>query len=244
MVAEAAIIGGTGVGERLAAMPGRTIHIPTSEGQLAGKELEHNGRKILLVNRHSVGHKVPPHKVNYRAIALGLKKAGVRVCISTAAVGSLRREWGPGTMVAVSDFVDLTGRFQTLFDRSVVHTDFSDSVSPLVIQSILQGAKELALPIKPSGVYVCGNGPRYETPYEITLYSKIGDLVGMTAATEAILLREAGIAYGCLATVTNLAAGMDKVVLEHEDVVRQMRNSADASVKLVLRAIELYLGAA
>jgi len=205
-------------------MGGQAIHIPTPEGLMRGRILD----DLVLIQRHSVGHKTPPHLVNYAAFALGLTKLGVKTCFATAAVGSLRAEWGPGTIVAPHDFMDITGRGTTLYHRTVVHTDFS---SPLPARThLLQDG------VIDGGIYVCGNGPRYETPYEIDLYSRIGDVVGMTAASEAIVMREAGIDYGCLCVVTNLACGIADYPLNHEEVVDEMNRSGARAVEILLEA--------
>ncbi len=236
MHVDAAIIGGTGTGDQLLAMPGEVVHLPTSAGFLRGRLLDVEGKKVLALGRHSSGHKVPPHKVNYLAMARGLQELGARACFATAAVGSLRPEWGAGTLVVCSDFIDLTGRFQTLFDTSVVHTDFSQPFAGR--NAILKAAGDVGEKVQDGGVYVCGNGPRYETPAEIKLYTQFGgDVVGMTAATEAILMREAGIDYGCLAIVTNLACGITDQPLSHEEVVDEMKRSGSRALKILMRAV-------
>ena len=154
---------------------------------------------------------------------------GARACLATAAVGSLRREWGPGTLVAARDFLDLTYRNVTLHDRKVVHTDFSDPFparDALLQEGVVDG-----------GVYLGLNGPRYETPVEIETFRGLGaDLVGMTASTEAILFREAGIPYGLLAIVTNLAAGLSDAPLDHEEVVVEMERSGARAVAILMEA--------
>jgi 5'-methylthioadenosine phosphorylase len=236
MRVDAGIIGGTGIGALLLAMPGEVVHVPTEKGFLRGRLLDVEGKKVFALSRHSSGHKVPPHKVNYAAMAVGLRQLGARKCFATAAVGSLRPEWGCGTLVACSDFVDMTGRFPTLYDREVVHTDFSHPFPAR--NAILQAAVDLGAPVHDGGVYVCGNGPRYETPEEIRLYGEFGgDVVGMTAASEAILMREAGIDYGCLAIVTNLACGITDQPLSHEEVVDEMNRSGDLALRILLQAV-------
>lgn len=234
---EVAVIGGTGMGERLQRSSGNPVHVPTPAGTLRGRVLEAGGREVLLLSRHSAGHKVPPHRVNYTAMALGLKLAGVKACIATAATGSLREDWPDGTLVACTDFLDLTGRNATLFDREVVHTDFSTPFGPAGTQALREAASHLGMDLR-EGVYACGNGPRYETPHEIRLYRQFGgDVVGMTAATEAILMREAGIDYSCLAVVTNLAAGIAGHPLSHEEVVEEMERSGSRTADLIFEAI-------
>lgn len=235
MRVDAAIIGGTGIGDRLTALGGESMHVPTQAGMLRGKVIELRGRTVLLLKRHSAGHKVPPHMVNYRAMALGLAALGVPVCFATAAVGSLREDWGGGTMAVCHDFLDLSFRNPTLFDRTVVHTDFTNPFGPIARKALLSGGGD---DLKDKAVYVCGNGPRYETPHEIQMYRQLGgDVVGMTAATEAVLFRESGIAYGCLAVVTNFACGISPTPLTHEEVVEEMERSGQKAVDILASAV-------
>ncbi len=216
------------------------MEVPTPHGMLAGRVVELGGVEALLIGRHSAGHKVPPHLVNYKAMALGLKALGVENCLSTAAVGGLRREWPAGTLVACSDFLDFTGRNLTLFDKQVVHTDFSAPFGVRGRAALLAAGADLGIDIKREGIYLCGNGPRYETPAEIRLYGQFGaDLVGMTAATEAILMREAGIDYACLAIVTNLAAGISPTPLSHEEVVEKMEETGPVVLRVLERAASI-----
>lgn len=237
MRVDVGIIGGTGIGNRLASLPGSAIHVPTSEGLLRGRLVEVSGKSVILIGRHGFGHKVPPHAVNYKAMALGLHAIGVGVCFATAAVGSLRADWGAGTRVVCSDFVDLTARNETVFERSVKHTDFSLPFGESSRGALIGAASARGVSIHTEGIYVCGNGPRYETPHEIEHYKHLGDVVGMTAATEAIVMREAGIDYGCLAIVTNLAAGISDHPLSHEEVVTEMERGGPVTVEVLLEAV-------
>lgn len=243
MNVEIAIIGGTGVGDRLASLGGRPLHVPTPYGILQGHRIEHDGLGIFLIRRHSAGHKVPPHHVNYRAMAAGCAQLGVKSCFATAAVGSLRAEWGPGTFVLCHDSLDLTGRNLTLFDRQVYHRDISHPMSPRLREALSAEAAIIGLELKQRGVYVGLNGPRYETPHEIQLFKEIGDVVGMTAASEAILFREAFVDYTCLSIVTNLAAGIATHELNHEEVVDEMNRAGAVAVNLILAAAHRVAGA-
>lgn len=235
--ADVALIGGTGIGDVLATQPGEPLCVLTAFGPLRGRVVQQEGFRLLLLQRHSAGHKTPPHLVNYRAAATGLRQLGIRWCLASAAVGSLRKDWPTGTLIACSDFTDLSARNLTLYSDSVHHTDFSEPFSATVNKALQQAGETTGHPVQPGGVYINGNGPRYETPHEIRLMEKVGDLVGMTAASEAIVMREAGIEYGCLAVVSNLAAGLEDVELSHEDVVMQMKASG-------VKALAVLLGAA
>lgn len=237
MRVDVGIIGGTGIGERLLALGGSPLFVPTVWGVLRGRYIEHRGVNLFVVGRHSAGHRVPPHKVNYRAMAVGMKQLGVAACLSTAASGSFRQEWMPGTLVACSDFLDFTGRFPTLFDRSIQHTDFTAPFSERARAALISAASQLGYSIQGHGVYLSDNGPRFETPAEIEMYKSLGaDLAGMTAASEAILMHEAGVEYGCLAIVTNLVAGISPDPISHQEVLDEMQRSGAKAVEVLLRA--------
>ena len=232
-----AIIGGTGIGAKLGELGGKTVIVPTSKGLLRGKVIEHQKVKIFLAQRHSSGHRTPPHQINYQAIAMGLKILGVKACFSTTAVGSVREDWPAGTIAVCSDFIDLTARQTTLYTNEVVHTDFTHPFDQMSRIALLDSAAELGIHINDGAVYVGTAGPRYETPEEVKMVRIMGgDVVGMTATSEAIVMQEAGIPYACLTIVTNLASGMDAPKLNHEDVVEMMNRSSKTAVQLLLSA--------
>jgi len=217
---KAAIIGGTGVQQ----LPGFTLkheHVLTGETYLLEGTLE--GCPVLLLPRHSKGHRVPPHQIDHRRHVQLLKEQGVQVVLATAAVGSLRTDWTPGTLVVLSDFLDFTRTIYTLFDHEVIHTDFSQPFSPLLRDALIETAREQGVPVQPEGVYVCASGPRYETPAEIRMFRMLGgDVIGMTVVPEAILCREAGLHYAAVAIVTNLGTGLSQRPLSHTEVTEVM----------------------
>lgn len=236
-----AIIGGTGVGSRLAALPGKPAAVHTPYGRLRGRVIELGGATVLAVQRHSSGHATPPHHVNYAGNVAGLRAVGVRHVLATAAVGCLRREWPVGTIVRCTDFIDLSSRNLTLFDRKVVHSPMDapfGGKSPVLNEAMAAaGLSDLG-----KAVYLQANGPRYETFAEIAAYATLGaDLVGMTAASEAILMREAGITYECLAVVTNLAAGLGEEI-DHGAVGDVMGDKAEVVFDVLARAAGIIKG--
>ncbi len=241
MQVDVGIIGGTGIGDRLASLGGTVTHVPTPYGMMRGMVLEQNGVRFFLVRRHSAGHKTPPHQVNYKAFAAGLQALGARRCFASAAVGSLRPDWVPGTFVVCSDFLDLTFRNLTMFERVVEHRDFTDPTSPSGNRALVEAGEHLGIEIEPKGIYLGLNGPRYETPHEIQMLKNIGDVVGMTASSEAICMREVGIDYSCLAVVTNLAAGISETPLHHGEVVEVMQTRGEKAVQLFLHAAQIAI---
>lgn len=232
------LIGGSGIGSRLEAMGGPRVGIPCEGGLIKGRLLTLGGKSVLAVQRHSKGHKTPPHKVNYNAFARAAQQLGVKGVFATAAVGSLVPEWTPGTFVACSDFLDGSCRQTTIYDRTVVHRDFTHPFDPKMRAALLEAAKAKNEPMQEKGVYLTLNGPRYETPAEIRMLRDWGaELVGMTASSEAIVMRECLVPYACFAVVTNLAAGISESELDHTEVLDVMEARGGLVLDLIADAM-------
>jgi 5'-methylthioadenosine phosphorylase len=229
------LIGGSGMAKFLAELGGTPVHIPTERGCVRGRALNYGGHGFLVVTRHAAGHRLPPHRVPYLAIAQAMRSMGVAGCLATAAVGSLRPEWPVGSLAVATDFLDPSARNVTVFDQTVVHTPFS---TPFPLASALvQAAQDVGERVIPESVYVNVNGPRYETPAEIRSSQTLGgDVVGMTCGSEAIAMGEFGVPYGCLCIVTNLAAGLSNVAPNHPEVEAAVNAAGPKVVKILLAA--------
>lgn len=217
------------------ALPGKSLIVPTIHGQIEAKDIGW----AIAVARHSRGHRLPPHRVNYLAIGSGLSKLGVEGCVATAAVGSVNPDFKVGTALLCTDLIDYTARSLTHYQDSVHHTDFTNPFD-VEINRRLQGVWEenegrALTTVK----YACTDGPRYETPAEIARIRRDGaDVVGMTAASEAISLREVGIPYSCVCIVTNAAASPGGAPLNHEEVVQAVEKAADRLFELIRKVCE------
>ena len=241
-----AIIGGTGAfteGEELNNR--ESIEVSTEYGNVNLDIIKIGGTRVALLKRHGQKHSIPPHKINYRANIMALKMLGVKRILTTAAVGLLNREFKPGELVLVSDFMDFTwGRDSTFFDgtgQEVVHVDMTNPYCLYLSGKLIDAAQELKIPLVSEGAtYVCTQGPRFETPAEILMYRNLGaDLVGMTSVPEVALAREAEICYATVAIVTNYAAGISDNPLTHQEVLERM-DMASAKVRTLLtKTIEL-----
>jgi 5'-methylthioadenosine phosphorylase len=199
-----------------------------------------DGTEIVFLARHGIPHRVPPHKVNYRANIWGFKSLGVERIISIGAVGGIKRAMQPGSVVVLDQIIDMTlgARAATFYDEEkVVHVDFTHPYCSELREIFIQAAGHVSLPVKKSGTYICVNGPRLETEKEIEFFSFIGaDVVGMTAMPEAALARELEMCCTGISVVTNYAAGIAGARLTTTEVVETMRNSLDA-LKALLRAV-------
>jgi len=231
-----AIIGGTGLGEGTG---GTTREVETPYGTVQLSYDHTTG--LWFVPRHGPGHRVPPHRINYRALIWALWQLKVNWVLATAAVGSLHRQLPPGRVVLVDQFIDWTRcRPHTFFDRdTVVHTDFTEPYCPTLRRLLATQLAACGLDFAETGCYVCTEGPRYETPAEVrALFALGGQVVGMTNVPEVVLAREAGLCYALAAVVTNYGAGLSSEKLDHRQVVELM----DRVRPRLLEAITAALG--
>jgi len=239
-----AIVGGTGVYD-----PGvldhweeRVVRTPYGEARVALGE--YRGIRVGFLARHGPGHRVPPHRVNYRANIWALRELGLARVLATAAVGSLNPDMKPGDFVLVDQFIDFTRRRESTFfeggEAGVVHVDFTEPYCPELRAVLARAARELAIEAHQGGVYVCTEGPRFETPAEIRAFRLLGgDLVGMTNVPEVVLAREANLCYALVAAVTNFAAGISATPLTHQEVLEVMAANAARLRSLLWRAVEM-----
>lgn len=243
MTAKIGIIGGTGVYDPKMLNNIKEETVSTEYGEVVVKIGTYMDQEVAFLARHGAGHTVAPHKINYRANIMALKILGVEKVIATAAVGSLNLDLKPGDFVLVDQFIDFTkNRVQTFFEgeEGVVHVDFTEPYCPEVRKLLKTSAESIGLLTHPEGVYVCTEGPRFETPAEITMYKKWGaDVVGMTSVPEVVLAREAELCYATVAMVTNFAAGISPSALTHAEVVEIMAENNENLKALIMKAIEL-----
>jgi 5'-methylthioadenosine phosphorylase len=205
------IIGGSGVERPAAGFTEQQIETPY------GTALVWTGsgdqQDVVFLSRHGVEHDVPPHRINYRANIKALEQLGVDRVVATFAVGGIAEDIPPGGVVALSDIIDFTsGREFTFFgggSEGLRHTAFTEPFSPALREALVRLAPRYDVSIRPSGTYICFNGPRFETAAEIRMSAMLGaDVVGMTAMPEAILARELEIHYAGVAISVNWAAGV------------------------------------
>jgi len=159
----------------------------------------------VLINRHGDGFPLPPHAINHRANIRALADLGYQDVLSVNSVGSLKPDLPPGTIVSCSDYVGLQQGPATFFDTELKGgaSGIANNLIPLLVEKL---APEFA--IKTGKVYVQMRGPRFETKAEIRIVQAWGDVIGMTAASEADLCSELGLRYNSLAVVDNYANGL------------------------------------
>lgn len=240
------VIGGSGLyrAQILAGPEERTILTPYGQAVLSIGTCA--GVQVAFLARHGHDHSVPPHLVNYRANLWALGQLGVQKVISTAAVGSMNPAMKPGHFVLVDQFIDFTrSRQYTFFEgpQEVRHVDMTEPYCPALRSVVFDSAVSADADVHNGGVYVCTEGPRFETPAEISMLRGWGaDVVGMTNVPEVILAREIGLCYMTIAIVTNMAAGMAGRQLTHDEVVDVMDQSRDTLERILETSIAGLIG--
>ena len=195
--------------------------------------------EVVFFPRHGAGHRVPPHKVNYRANIWALQQAGADRIIAVNAVGGISPEMAPRCLALPDQLIDYSsGREHTFFDGAdgeVRHVDFSEPYSAALRGGITRAATQLGIAVVDSGTYGCTNGPRFETPAEIRRMQRDGcSIVGMTGMPEAVLARELEIDYACVAVVANWAAGIGDSELDMADILANLEHGIEQLRPLLL----------
>lgn len=238
-----AIIGGTGVYGT--SHNSRVEKVRTKYGEVELDIVNIDGEEIVFLARHGREHSKPPHLINYKANMMALKEYGVKYIYATAAVGSCNENYGPGDVVMISDFVDFTkSRPVTFFeggDEPVKHVDMSDPYCKNMREKFDFYSKELGLDIKGDAVYICTEGPRFETASEIKMYKNIGDVVGMTSVPEVVFAKELGLCYSAIGIITNWCTGIGGEIAIHDiqgSVDKNRENITDVFIKVFKEGLD------
>jgi 5'-methylthioadenosine phosphorylase len=227
-----AIIGGTGIYEIVEQgreVDTKILETPYGQSPEISKFKLHD-KEIVFMSRHAAGHTYPPHMVNYIANIWALKKMGVKRIIATNAVGSMDKSIIPGDFVVPHDFLDFTHkRKSTFYDDRTVHVDVTDPYCPQLRNILISSGQVIE-----DGVYVCTEGPRFETAAEVDMFRKLGGtVVGMTGLPEAVLAREIEMCYTSICTVSNFAASISPNKLTIDEVFQVMGEKREKLIDLI-----------
>jgi len=237
-----AIIGGSGLAKlsTLEAPRRQVMRTPYGEPSGALTFGKVAGAEVVFLARHGYGHTLAPHEINYRANLWALRELKVEGVLSVATVGGIRSDMGPGTLVVPDQIIDYShSRKATFFEGSempVIHVDFTEPYTPALRQRLLGAAAACGEAVIDGGVYACTQGPRLETAAEIERIARDGgDMVGMTGMPEAVLAREAELAYATLGVVVNHAAGRgdSKHEIKLEELEEVMRATMTRAVRIM-----------
>lgn len=204
--------------------PALTGHVGTLRSVVTRK-----GRRVLVIGARThyyegYGVRRVVHSVRTAAAA------GVQTMVLTNGAGGIKSTWHPGRPVLISDHINMTG------DTPLEGATFIDLTDLYSLR-----LRNLARTIDASldeGVYTQFRGPQYETPAEVQMVKSFGGhIVGMSTALEAIAARQAGMEILGFSLITNMAAGIQKHPLSHEEVLEAGRNAEPVISSLLARVI-------
>jgi len=206
----------------------KKVTISGHYGKLALGEIQNRTVVIMQGRNHFYeGHDIADVVFPTRTLCM----LGIKTLILTNSAGGIDSSLSPGNLMIITDHINLMGinplrgenddRFGTRFP------DMSDIYDNGIVNILLSALAASGLE-KRSGIYAALCGPSYETPAEIQMLKLLGaHAVGMSTAPEAIIARHMGVKVGGISCITNMAAGVSKKKLTHnevEDAAKAVKN--------------------
>ncbi|MCU1413309.1 MAG: Purine nucleoside phosphorylase [Microbacteriaceae bacterium] len=247
--AEIAVIGGSGLYSLFDA-PAVTIATPYGDVPVTVGSL--GGRDVAFITRHGADHSVAPHLINYRANIWALASLGVKVILSSSAVGGIGADCPPGTLVLTDQFIDRTwGRPDTFYDQgSVQHLPAADPFDPALHALAAAALADAGETFVDRGTVVVIQGPRFSTRAESLWFRDLGAAtVNMTMYPEVPLASELNIGTVNLSFVTDTDAGLARDsdpenAVSHQLVMARLLDAQPriiAAIETIVRALPAEL---
>ena len=166
---------------------------------------------------------------------------GAKTLILTNAVGALNIAFKPGGFMLIRDHV-LFGVPSPLIGPNIEELgtrfpDMSEVYSKDLRKKIAEAADDLDIKLY-KGTYLQASGPNFETPAEIFMFRRLGaDVVGMSTACEAVAANHMGMKVCGISCISNMAAGISKTPLTHEEVQKTADIAAPKFKALITESI-------
>jgi purine-nucleoside phosphorylase len=169
------------------------------------------------------------------------RRLGARVLVLTNAAGGVHPEFGPGTLMIISDHLNLTGRTPLIGPNAdgigERFPDLVDAWSTRLRERLRAAGRDEDVPLE-EGIYAGLLGPQYETPAEVRMLRTLGaDAVGMSTVLEAIAARWAGLEVAGISLVTNAGAGYTGQPLTHEEVLAAGNEAGPRLARVIRRFV-------
>lgn len=241
--ADIGIFGGSGLYSFLNDVSEITVETPygsPSDNVFVG---DYKGKKVAFLPRHNRNHRIPPHKINYRANVWAFKELGISSVICPCAAGSLQKYVEPGSFVIADQWVDRTkGREDTFFDGPIAtHVSPAYPYTEELRKMAIEAAKENSIKVHENGTVVVINGPRFSSKAESEWFTKMGwQVINMTQYPEAHLVKEAGMACVNISLITDYDSGLvgDCEPVSHAEVMKVFSANIENLRKLLYSLIE------
>ncbi|HEX6971669.1 MAG TPA: S-methyl-5'-thioadenosine phosphorylase [Limnochordia bacterium] len=227
--AEIGVFGGSGFYQFAAGEAVDEVWVETPYGPPSDRIalVEFAGKRVAFLPRHGKDHRIPPHRINYRANVWAMKSLGVTSLIGPSAAGSLQPHVRPGDFVVVDQFVNRTwGRADTFYDGPVTtHVSAADPYCPTLRRLAIEAARAEGIRVHERGTVVVIQGPRFSTRAESREFASHGwEVINMTQYPEGYLARELEMCYVNIALITDYDVGLadDPSVapVSHDEVLR------------------------
>lgn len=203
-------------------------------GELGGKRIVAMGGRFHSYEGYDMDDVTMPIRV--------LKRMGVKTVILTNAAGGVNTSYIPGDLMAITDYINLTGKNPltgpNLDVFGVRFPDMTHAFDVALSDVAAQAASELGFELK-RGVYCWMNGPCYESPAEIRMIRTLGgDAVGMSTVPEVIVARHCDMRVLGISCITNMAAGVRDELMSHQQVMETCALARDRFIALITRLLE------
>lgn len=215
---------------------------PTVKGH-AGKLIfgKYNGVEIVVIDgrvHYYEGYSQQEVVIPVRV----MKLLGVKTMILSNAAGGVNFAYRPGDIMLINDHINMSGSNpligQNIDEFGPRFPDMSDVYSEQLRASLKKKCAEAGVNLQ-EGVYFMYSGPSFETPAEIRAFRTLGaDAVGMSTVPEAIVARHSGMNVIGMSLITNMAAGMLKQKLNHQEVLDEGKKAEERFTKVVTLAVE------
>lgn len=195
-----------------------------------------DGQEILV--QKGRWHFYEGHSMNEVAFAVRVfATLGVETIILTNAAGGVNKTFKAGDLMVLTDHINMMGdnplKGESAKQFGIQFPDMTEVYDKNLQKKLLQSDKKLK-----KGVYLALSGPNYETPAEVRMVKALGgDAVGMSTVPEAVAARHLNLKVAGISCITNLAAGISKNKLSHEEV----KETADKSMKRFIKLLKTFL---
>lgn len=201
-----------------------------------------NGKKVILMQGRF--HFYEGYDMNTVTFPIRvMKMLGVEKLIVTNAAGGVNTSFKPGDLMIIKDHINFSGTNpligKNIDDFGPRFPDMSEAYCKDLIKLANEASQKTGVEVK-EGVYFMMTGPSYETPAEIRMIRVLGgDAVGMSTVPEVIVANHSGMRVLGISCITNMAAGILEVPLNHEEVIETSNLVKDKFKKLVKEIVAL-----
>lgn len=194
---------------------------------------------VLLQGRIHVYEGHPMEDIVYATRTLAT--LGIKSLLLTNASGGINLNYKPGDVINITDHINLMGTNPlvgpNLAEFGPRFPDMTTAYDHRLQECLKQAAIEVGYDLK-DGIYAGMLGPTYETPAEVRMAGIVGaDMVGMSTVPECIAANHMGIKVCGLSCITNMAAGIQKGKLSHDDIKQQANKVMASFAGLVYAAV-------